>query len=154
MGLPSRKKDLVMLLHAIDQDDTGSISLAEFMSALQGPINARRTQLIETAFGMMDRNGSGCIDLEDVERFYDAANHPDVLDGKLSEEEALGDFLAQFDGIEQNGGIFAHDFIEYYRNLSAAVSDDNEFESMLRNAWRIQWSTDGARGVRKKVALR
>jgi len=155
MGLQTRKKDLVMLLQAIDKHDAGSISLAEFMSALQGPINARRKQLIEMAFGIMDKNGTGRIDLEDVERFYDAANHPEVLDGNLSQEEAMDDFLAQFEGIEQNGGIFEKDFFEYYRNLSAAVSDDEEFESMIRNAWRIQGGTGGASGrLRKKVALR
>lgn len=155
MGFQTRKKDLVMLLQAIDKHDTGSISLAQFMLALQGPINARRAQVIETVFGIMDKNGNGRIDLEDVERLYDTSNHPDMLDGKLSEEEALGDFLAQFDGIEQNGGICESDFVEYYKSLSAAVSDDEEFESMIRNAWRIQADRGGARGhIRKKVALR
>jgi len=154
MGLQTRKKDLVMLLQAMDRHDTGSISLAEFMSALQGPMNARRKQLIETVYGMMDTNGSGRIDLEDVERLYDASNNPDVFDGKLSEDEALDDFLAQFDGIE-NGGVYESDFFDYYRSLSAAVSDDEEFESMIRNAWRIQVGTGGASGhVRKKVAPR
>eukprot|EP00419_Tripos_fusus_P002013 CAMPEP_0172676508 /NCGR_PEP_ID=MMETSP1074-20121228/14033_1 /TAXON_ID=2916 /ORGANISM="Ceratium fusus, Strain PA161109" /LENGTH=725 /DNA_ID=CAMNT_0013494189 /DNA_START=36 /DNA_END=2213 /DNA_ORIENTATION=- len=155
MGLQTRRKDLVMLLQAIDIHDTGSISLAEFMLVLQGPISARRKQLIETAFGIMDKNGHGRIDLEDVVRLYDVANHPDVLDGQLSEEEALGDFLAQFDGVEQNGGILERDFVEYYRNLSPAISDDDDFESMIRHAWRIQVGRGGARGhIQKKVALR
>ena len=44
-------------------------------------MNLRRKALVDTAFGILDKNGHGVIEPEDLVGFYDASKHPDVLSG-------------------------------------------------------------------------
>merc|ERR1712178_380417 len=62
---------------------------------------------------------------------------PDVLAGRKPHDSALGDFLRQFDTIDQDGTVTKKEFTEYYKNVSASVDDDDYFELMIRNAWHI-----------------
>lgn len=57
-------------------------------------MNTRCKQQIELAPGIIDTNGSGRIDLDVVERPFDAANRPDLSVGNLLIEEAIENFLA------------------------------------------------------------
>lgn len=45
----------------------------------------------------MDVNGDGQLDIHDIEGKYDASKHPDVKSGKLTNEEALKEFLQTFE---------------------------------------------------------
>jgi Ca2+-binding EF-hand superfamily protein len=38
------------------------------------------------AFNKLDKNGNGWIDIDDIRGVYDAKKHPDVLQGKKSED--------------------------------------------------------------------
>lgn len=49
------------------------------------------------AFQKFDRDGSGVIDINDLKGVYNAKNHPDVINGKKTEEEILGEFLDTFE---------------------------------------------------------
>merc|ERR1711948_113091 len=48
-----------------------------------------------------------------------------------------GDFLSQFDCLDHDGCITKKEFLEYYKNVSASIDDDDYFELMIRNAWHI-----------------
>lgn len=41
---------------------------------------------MELAFKKLDANGNGEITLDDVKKFYNAKNHPDVKAGKKTED--------------------------------------------------------------------
>jgi len=45
----------------------------------------------------LDKTGDGVIDLSDIRGVYNAALHPDVRQGKRTEDEVLGDFLDTFE---------------------------------------------------------
>lgn len=75
--------------------------------------------------------------IEDILSIYDASQHPDVMDGKITEKEALGEFLDQFDTLEKDGIVTREEFLDYYRDVSASIDGDDYFELMIRNAWHI-----------------
>ena len=109
----------------------------------------RRKSLVSMAFSVLDKNGSGIIDPEDILDNYDATKHPDVLAGKKTKEEVLREFLDTFDvGGEKDGKVTRNEFENYYANVSSSIDDDDYFELMIRNAWHISggegWSANSA----------
>lgn len=101
-------------------------------------MNPRRKQLVHLAFRILDRDGSGQVDVTDIQGVYNASSHPDVLTGRRSEEEILTEFLLAFQvGKDRDEIITREEFESYYANLSASIDSDDYFELMIRNAWHI-----------------
>ena len=90
------------------------------------------------AFDVLDKDGSGVIDLTDMAMAYDVTAHPDFKAGKRSKEDILKEFLEGFDvGGERDGLVTREEFANYYSNISASIGRDDYFELMIRNAWHI-----------------
>lgn len=49
-------------------------------------MNERRVKLVQQAFAILDKDGSGEIDINDIRGVYNGTKHPDVLSGKKSED--------------------------------------------------------------------
>ena len=60
-------------------------------------MNNFRRSLAEKAFRVMDKDKSGVLNVEDLKGVYNAKKHPDVIAGKKTEEEILGEFLDTFE---------------------------------------------------------
>lgn len=97
---------------------------------------------------------SGVITVEDLLGVYDASKHHDVIAGKKTETDILHEFLAQFIVKEprkrsvsiDNNKVTLNDFENYYANISASIDDDDYFELMIRNAWRLTTGYDSCLG--------
>ncbi|CAG9319479.1 unnamed protein product [Blepharisma stoltei] len=126
----------------IDRDRSGCIDYDEFLRAVRGPMNSFRVNLVKKAFNKLDRDGSGIIDIDDVRNVYNAKGHPDVKSGKKTEDEILGEFLETFemhhniDGIRDQR-VTQEEFLEYYNNISASIDNDQYFELMMNNTWKL-----------------
>jgi Ca2+-binding EF-hand superfamily protein len=142
-GLRMSMKDLQLLLAAIDRDNTGALSFDEFLVSLRGVVNPRRQSLINMAFDVLDSTGDGRIQVGDLAARFDAQGHPDVISGRMPHNQALSHFLSQFDSVDRDGTVTREEFLEYYRNVSASVDEDDFFELMIRNAWHITGGTGG-----------
>jgi Ca2+-binding EF-hand superfamily protein len=82
---------------AFDRNGEGEISYDEFLRTLRGEMNPSRTKLVDQAFSKIDKDGNGWLDIEDIKGVYNARNHPDVKQGKKTEEEVLLEFLETFE---------------------------------------------------------
>ena len=60
-------------------------------------MNAYRRNFAEKAFRIMDRDKSGTLNIDDIKGVYNGKKHPDVIKGKKTEEEVLGEFLDTFE---------------------------------------------------------
>ena len=61
-----------------------------------------------------------------------------MIAGVIKAEEALMDLLSVYDSSRNKDGIVTwQEFCAYYRDLSASIESDAEFELMIRNAWHI-----------------
>jgi len=137
IGLPMPMEEVVDLISAVSKGKGGTVTFTDFLVAVRGGINARRQGMIDMAYKVLDRTGDGKITAQDIQACFNVDHHPDVLAGRLSPEDALGNFLAQFDTIEQDGTVTQKEFTEYYKNVSASIDNDDYFELMIRNAWHI-----------------
>ena len=129
--------DLRLLFNSFDKDGNGQLSYSEFMVAVRGEIPSTRLRLVRQAFQVLDRTGTGTIDIEDVQQAYDPANHPDVKSGSMSPDEALASFLDAFDSDDYDGHVTIDEFLDYYTNISASITSDAEFDLMLRTEWGL-----------------
>lgn len=136
-GLYMSRDEVDELIGAMDKDKSGKLNVTEFLLAIRGTINQRRQQIIGLAYKVLDKNGNGIVNMEDIQSCYNVHHDPDVLAGRIPADSALENFLAQFDTIEQDGQVTQKEFIEYYRNISASIDNDDYFELMIRNAWHI-----------------
>lgn len=96
------------------------------------------------AYAVLDRDGNGWIDIKDVKGVYNASKHPDVIQGKKTEDQILQEFLETFEtqhAMRNNGTpdhvVTSEEFLEYYNNISASIDDDNYFKLMIENAWKL-----------------
>ena len=64
-------------------------------------------------------------------RYYSCQHHPEVQSGKITEREALKDFLDAFEGSGGNhdGVVTIDEWIGYYDDLSASIDSDDYFGS-------------------------
>ena len=135
--------DIQALFKYVDRNRSGAIDYDEFLRAVMGPMNNARKALVAKAFDKLDADGSGVLDITDVKKFYNAKGHPDVKSGKKTEDEVLGEFLETFEMHHNLGGgrndrsVTREEFDEYYNNISMSIDNDQYFELMMNNAWKL-----------------
>jgi calcyphosin len=89
-GLVLTDTELQTIVSAFDINKDGSVSFDEFMRVMRGELNERRRAMVDLAFAVMDKDGSGVINISDVAAAYNVDMHPKVRrprvdgsDGKL-----------------------------------------------------------------------
>ena len=111
-----------------------------------GPMNQRREALVKKAFKVMDLDGSGSLDMNDIRPRYNAKKHPDVMSGKRTEDEILLEFLNTFEvaysikhpeANSRDRNVNLDEWIEYYQNISASIDNDDYFDLMMTNTWNL-----------------
>ncbi len=70
----------------------------------------------------MDKDGSGVVTLSDLVCVYNTKFHPDVISGKLTHEQAVTQYMSQWDTVDKDGTITYEEFEEYYK-VRARVAD-------------------------------
>lgn len=135
-----------------DRDGQGSIDYDEFLRQIRGEMNDRRKKICMQAFDKLDRDHSGVLEINDIKYVYNAKNHPDVRAGKKTEEEIFGEFLETFETHHNilKGGrdrrVTKDEWIEYYNNVSMSIDQDEYFETMMNNAWRLNGAVNYSKG--------
>jgi hypothetical protein len=129
---------------SFDRDGSGEIDYDEFVRGARGPMNQFRKKIVGAAFKKIDKDGNGILDINDIKGTYNAKMHPEVKSGKKSEDEILGEFIETFEMHHSlgNGGtrdrrVTPAEFEEYYNNVSASIDNDQYFELMMINAWKL-----------------
>ena len=136
--------ELSTLWAAFDLNKDGNVNFDEFLRRVVGEMNDFRRNLVYQAFCKLDRDGSGNVTKADITGTYDASQHPEVREGKKTEEEVLTDFLDTFEIHSSllHPGQYDHsvtfdEFTEYYNNISCNIDGDEYFEHMIKTAWKL-----------------
>ena len=126
-----------VLISHFDRNGDGNVNFDEFLRALRGDLNENRLGFIRQAYQKLDINGDGQVTLDDVARIYDVSQHPDVIDGKKTPEEAYREFMSMWDTQVADGIVTLEEFCEYYRDVSASIDTDEYFGVMMTSAWKL-----------------
>lgn len=151
--IPISESDVKALFRSFDRDRSGTVDYDEFLKGVVGDMNKRRQATVKKAFNLLDKNGNGLVELDDIRGVYNGSKHPDVLNGKKTEDEILGEFLDTFeyhfnllnDNKSKDRSITLDEFNEYYNNISMSIDNDDYFDLMMNNAWNL----DGSKVTKK-----
>ena len=126
--------DVGTMFQGFDLNRDGTIQYDEFLRVIRGDLNDYRRGLVERAFKKLDKDGSGVIEVSDLEDVYNAKKHPAVVEGRKTEQQVLAEFLETFEshhnimnGNQADGRVEQEEFLEYYTNVSASIDDDMYF---------------------------
>ena len=86
-----------MLFKAFDADMDNKVVYAEFIKPIIGELSPRRMQYIEAAFKMIDKDADEKITKDDIARAFDGLKHPDVKQGKKTQQDILHEVLEMLD---------------------------------------------------------
>jgi Ca2+-binding EF-hand superfamily protein len=130
-----------------DKDGDGSVDFDEFIFTIRGQLNAFRLALVNQAFDKIDKDHSGTLTIDDLKGVYNAKKAPDVISGKKTEDQVLNEFLHTFTLVYHyheidHDKVTRNEFVEYYSFVSASVDNDQYFELMMNNAWRLNESAN------------
>ncbi len=135
---------LKIIFTNFDTENTGEIDYDEFIRTIRGEMNEFRQSLVQKVFDKLDTKKTGEISFKELNNNYNVRNHPDVLSGKINEEEALKEFMDTFQetynylcGTDTNNIITIEEFMEYYENVSMTIDEDEYFEYLLNNTWDL-----------------
>jgi len=102
--------------------------------AIRGELNDLRRGLVEKAFRKLDKDNNGVLEVDDIKNIYNASKHPDVVQGKKSEEQILMEFLETFEAHHnlrhnqtRDARVTLDEFLEYYTNISVSIDNDEYF---------------------------
>jgi calcyphosin len=80
------EENVPVVFEAFDTNRDGTLNYDEFLMAIRGELNDYRRGLVEKAFRKIDRDGSGLIEIDDIKDLYIASKHPDVVQGRKTED--------------------------------------------------------------------
>ena len=120
-------------------DAGGKVSYEQFRRLLLGGLPDRRRAVIRQVLVKLDANKTGDIQMWQMKKFFTSRRHPDVLGGKLTEEECYSEFFSAFanDKFKTPDVISYAELEDYYEFISQTVPHDATFESILKNCWSV-----------------
>jgi len=131
------EEQIDVLVKHFDRDGSGTVDFDEFLRALRGELSESRVAYIRKAYDKLDVNKDGKVTLEDIAKLYDVSQHPDVIQGKMTPEEAYRQFMSLWDTQVADGIVTFEEFCEYYRDVSCSIDTDEYFAVMMTNAWKL-----------------
>ena len=98
-----------------------------------------RKYYVVNKFAKLDTEKQGQVLISLLKEKYNPKGHPDVINGKISEEEAFKQFCYTFDiycNIRNIKDIIDYkQFGEYYSAISSSIPNENYFIDLLNGVW-------------------
>ncbi|ETV93590.1 hypothetical protein H310_12585 [Aphanomyces invadans] len=137
-GVEMNLQEVDHIMTLLDTSQNGFIRVDDLLKALRGQLSPSRQALVRDVYASLEAKCSGHVTLTDLKTHYDAARQRHVVQGKVSERQALVDFLSSWDAIAHNGHVAWRDFEAYYESISASIDGDDQFERLLRDSWHLR----------------
>ena len=139
LGLNISQNDAINLFNLLDISGTGKLTFDDIINLIVDPMNEHRKLSVINKFSKIDIEKQGQVKVSLLKEKYNAKGHPDVLIGKISEEEIYKQFCETLDiycNIRNiNDYINFNQFADYYNGISSSILDENYFQEILNGVW-------------------
>ena len=144
--IPLTRNQAAALFKLYDRQNTGEISYDSLVNEILGKLGESRRSLVNNAFNKLDVARKGVVNMNIIRNGFNAKSHPDVINGKRTDQEVLAEFLDNFDyhfNLLNQGRnpddeeVTNQEFIDFYRYISAGIEDDNYFKKMITGVWGL-----------------
>jgi len=100
------------------------------MARFRVKMNERRFNHVKLVWDTIVTEGSGTLNIKDLEAYYHAENFMDVKNKKYTQAEVFAE-LREYMPMDQNGNISFNDWVYFYVDFSNTITSDNNFSRML-----------------------
>lgn len=136
IGVILNKTELTELERLLDRNGDGNISYDEFLYQMAPPLSEERIKWINKAFDKLDVDGSGVVNIADIEAVHNPKTSELVRMGKTTANQIFANMMASYDH-DADGTITRDEFIDYYREISPSIDTDEYFAEMMKSAWKL-----------------
>ena len=125
-------------------NEEGYLNFNAFIRSFKKELNDKKLNCVEEIYKSLDKNDDEQIPLNYLKKIYNPKNHPNVLNGKMNEDEKAIEFIDCFeinfdllnqDGSNQNEIINFEIFANFYEYVAFVYEKDEEFENILNKTW-------------------
>lgn len=120
----------------MDRAGDGCVDIAELLHGIRGRLSHRRRVTVKAAFGACS-GGAEVVSLKDLLKVFDASKHPSVTAKQKTVKDVQGDFAEAWER-DPECQISFSDFLDYYKDVSAMIDNDEEFERLVCDAWCLK----------------
>ena len=130
------------------EKDEAFLDFYSFMRTYKKELNEIKLNIVEEAFSKIDTKGEDKVDINVIKMKYNATNHPDVVNGKCTEDEKYMEFLDCFglcyqilkldSNIKNEKNVEFVDFeifANFYEYVSFIYPENKEFENVVNSTW-------------------
>ena len=139
IGINISSNDLNNFFNLLDFSGSGKIALDDIINTIIDPILDHRKYYIVNKFSRLDTEKKGEVLISLLKEKYNPRGHPDVIAGKISEEEAFKQFCYTLDiycAVRNIKDVINYkQFLEYYNGISSSILDENYFIDILNGVW-------------------
>ena len=119
----------------------------QFIRNYKKELNNTKLNIVEDAFTLIDTKAEDRVPLNVIKMKYSAKNHPDVLNGKITEDQKLMEFLDCFTlcydilKLDNKGNDNEDDYVDFeifanfYEFVSFIYPKDKDFQSVVNSSW-------------------
>ena len=139
LGINLPQNDIINFFNLLDFSGTGKISIEDIINNILDPISEHRKLYVVNKFAKLDVEKQGEVKVSLLKEKYNPKGHPDIISGKVTDEEIFKQFCYTLDiycnlrNINEN--INYKQFIDYYNGISNSILDDKYFEDILNGVW-------------------
>ena len=146
LDINSAKK--IFNMFSIKIGEEAFLDFYSFMRTFKKELNEYKLNIVEEAFSKIDTKGDDKVNLNVVKMKYNPSEHPDVLNGKYSEDEKVMEFLDCFglcyEILKLDSEMKSNDnkdyvdfeiFANFYEYVSFIYPNDRDFEYVVRSTW-------------------
>ena len=139
LGINFPQNDIINFFNLLDFSGTGKITIEDIINNILDPISEHRKLYVVNKFAKLDVEKQGEVKVSLLKEKYNPKGHPDVISGKVTDEEIFKQFCYTLDiycnlrNINEN--INYKQFIDYYNGISNSILDDKYFEDILNGVW-------------------
>lgn len=141
--------DVHAIFVELDRDDRGVLTYDKLLDLVAPRLTHDRNAVVTQSFNKVRSAMLGGADAVDAKVFrdaYDASQHPEVLEGLMTREQAHIEFLDTFnDMFEVRRLVRVADFQGYYQFVSAGIPSDQQFAEMVSGCWGLTRPRTGRR---------
>ena len=118
-----------------------------FIRNYKKELSNSKLNIVEEAFTLIDTKGEDKVPLNVIKMKYNAKKHPDVLNGKINEEQKLMEFLDCFTlcydilKVDNKNNDNNEDYVDFeifanfYEYVSFIYPRDKDFQSVVSSTW-------------------
>ena len=129
-----------------NNNEEAYLDFYSFIRTYKKELNENKLKAVEEAFTIIDEKGEDRVPLDVIKMKYNAKNHPDVLNGKFTEDGKILEFLDCFNMCyeilkmdnKKNDDYYCVDFeifANFYEYVSFIYPRDRDFQYVVSSTW-------------------